>query len=827
MSASRGTYLGLFLLAGSVLMAEIALTRVMSVMLWGNYAFMVISTAMLGFGAAGTYLSIRQQAFSEQESRAFIGRNCLLFAVTLIVCVMIATRLGYDPVGDLSSWSNTLRLPLIYALLAVPFYFAGLAIVSILSRFSGQINSIYFADLVGAGTGALAVTLFLNYLGAPATLLVSSTLALLSRILLLEDDRTPRDHAAVAFFALAILGVTVADPWRITVPPSKGLHHMEPLVVDTQWSLLARIDVLESAERSLSFGSGVARDFYDRKVEYRSIYMDGSNPSRMLKAGQDPWFIPKLLSATPYYLRIDSPKVLTIGAGGGIDTMVALHYGASSVTAVEINPATVDLVKTRYSDYLGGLFEQPNVQLIAKEGRHLLTLDQNRYDVIRLTGVDTKAAAAIGANALDHAYLYTTDAIHDLWDHLSDDGVLSMNRGVGFQRARLLTVMLAALDELGVEEPQKHFLAANNGRWTDILLRRRPYSREEVDHYLEAAAEAKFEVEYDPFSAPRDNLANVIISMNKEERAAFVDAVPVNLRPVGDDSPFFFETSTLANYLRRALDFEPPEVASLPVGNPAIQRELDKINKITRSKYVPLKSGYGPLLVALAQAAILSAIFILLPLSKLRLEVRKNVSPITFIGYFSMLGMAFVLAELMFIQKNMIFLGGPTYSLSISLFSILVFSGLGSFATRMIDIDSPRLPVGIVLTVVVLLIGYNYYLRDVLPLLLDLGFGQRIALAIISLAPASFFMGMPFPVGIKILDQQAPNLIPWAWASNACITVIGSVLSVVLAMNWGFFAVLNVAAACYLVAALLMLRITGAESFSKATPSSQPEFEHQ
>ena len=158
----------------------------------------------------------------------------------------------------------------------------------------------------------------------------------------------------------------------------------------------------------------------------------------------------------------------------------------------------------------------------------------------------------------------------------------------------------------------------------------------------------------------------------------------------------------------------------------------------------------------------------------------------------------------------MIFLGGPTYSLAITLFSILIFSGLGAYTTRKIHIESARALVGIVLAIVVLLVAQNFYLRDVLPNLLDLGFGQRIALAVLSLAPASFVMGMPFPLGIRILDEHAPSLIPWAWGCNACMTVIGSVLSVVLAMNWGFFAALNVAAACYGVAAVLMLRVASA-----------------
>jgi hypothetical protein len=299
----------------------------------------------------------------------------------------------------------------------------------------------------------------------------------------------------------------------------------------------------------------------------------------------------------------------------------------------------------------------------------------------------------------------------------------------------------------------------------------------------------------------------MLIRMKPADRDEFIAAAPVNLRPVGDDSPFFFETSTLSNYLRRNIGWGQPDASLFEIDDPVIRKELGRASRTSKGGSVWLKSGYGPLLIALAQATVLSALFILLPLAKLRLEVRESVPRFAIVGYFSMLGLAFVLAELMFIQKHMIFLGGPTYSLAISLFAILVSSGLGAFATKRIRIDSPRIVAGIVLAVVVLLAGYNFYLRDVLPHLLDLGFGQRVVVAVLALGPVSFLMGMPFPLGIRMLAEMAPNMIPWAWGCNACMTVIGSVTSVVLAMNWGFFAALNAAAACYLIASILMLWI--------------------
>lgn len=794
MRATRTIYLGLFCLAGAVLMLEIALTRIMSVLMWGHYAFLVISTALLGFGAAGTWLSIWRKQRNESESRGFLARNCLLFAVTLVISVMICTRLGYEPTQAFQDTRNTVLLPVIYAILAVPFFFAGLAIGFLLSSFAHQVNAIYFSDLLGAGVGALVVTVFLNSIGAPATLVAAGTLALLSRVLFLGSLRRWTGYAWAGVFCAGLVAVAVTDPWGIPVPQTKGLHDHQDEIVDTRWSLLARIDILASSERPPRFGCGSSSAFFDRTLEYRTFFMDGSNPSRMIKAGQDPWFLPVLLSATPYAFDFDRPKVLTIGAGGGIDTMVALHHGAAHVTAVEINPVTVDLVTHDYAEYLGHLFERPNVTLVAAEGRHFLTRDDNQYDIIRLTGVDTRAASAIGANALDHAYLYTTEAVRDFWSHLTPDGIVAVSRASGWQRIRLLSVLLTSLEELGVADPGAHLAIVDNGRWSDVSLRRRPFTRKEIAGFLAWAERAQLEVVYDPFGPPRDNWADRLIRMSPAQREGFYESCDMNLRPVTDDSPFFFETKYLGTVLGEIFGSDRP--AKRKGGLPFRKR---------------LGSGYTTLLLALGQAIVLSVLFILAPLVRLRSESGSAARRGWSLTYFCLLGLGFILAELVFVQKYMIFLGGPTYSLSVTLFAILVFSGLGAYTAKRINITSRMALGGVLLTVVVLVVVQNLFLSWGLPHLLGFSFPMRIVLGIASLAAVSFVMGMPFPMGIRILDRTAPSLIAWAWGGNACLTVIGSVLSVIISMSWGFFIALAAAAGCYVLAGICATRMAVTE----------------
>ena len=778
-------------------MLEITLTRIFSVLMWGHHSFLVISTALLGFGAAGSYLSVKPKQYNQAESRRFLGRNCLYFALSLVLSVMVCTRLGYVPRRTFVDLYHTLMLPTMYFLLAVPFFFAGLSIGFLLSSFAKQINAIYFSDLLGGGLGALAVTFLLSNVGAPAGLLIAGLLAIFSGLLFLGPQRRWTAFAWLGGYAGLVVLVGVFDPWHIPVPRGKGLYRDHRKVVDTRWSLLARIDILPDAQRPLNFGCGTSKEFLDRPVAYRPFYMDGSNPSRMIKYDQDHWFIDKLLSATPYALAFEKPKVLIIGSGGGIDTLVALHHDAGHVTAVEINPATVALVRKDYADYIGNLFDRPNVTLLAEEGRHFLTVDRGKYDIIRLTGVDTRAASAIGANAQDHAYLYTVEAVRDLFNHLTDDGVLAITRG-GTQHIRLLAVILTSLEELGIADAPKRLVVVTNGRWTDVLVRRRPFRPDEVDAIIGWARPAKMKVMYDPLHE-RDNSDDRFVRLTPEDRERLYQESAENLRPVTDDSPFFFERKRLGDVLASMLSFDDAGAGKIRV-----------------------RSGYPMLLLALAGAGVLSVLLILLPLFGVRGGSRGTQNRGWSLAYFCMLGLGFILAELIFIQKYMIFLGGPIYSLSVTLFSILVFSGLGAYTAKRIDVSSPLARVGLLASVVALLLLTSAFLRWGLPQLLGYQFPVRVMLGIASLAPVSFLMGMPFPVGIRILERTSGGLIAWAWAGNACLTVIGSVLSVIISIHWGFYTAMMVAAVCYVLAGVCLLNMKVGQT-AMPKPAPDPE----
>ncbi|MBW2315788.1 MAG: hypothetical protein JRH10_16560 [Deltaproteobacteria bacterium] len=772
MRAEASHHVGIFLIAAAVLMLEVALTRIFSVMLWNHYTFLVISTALLGFGTAGSIAAISKFDDSAEATRRFLALHCTLFGVATIVCVMLVTRLDVEPAKILADRSNALKMVAMYLLSATPFFFAGLAICRLFTLHAAQINTLYFADLVGAGIGAMAMPFLLENIGAPTTVVLACATGTAAAVAFAGGaGRWLHGGAAAGFLALSAF-VLSADPWVVHPPMSKPLRLLEDKILHSQWSLHARIDVLETRKIPLNFGGGVSPDLY-RPVAYRTIYMDGSNPSRLIEAGQDPWFLERVVTAGPYQVAKPEPKVLIIGSGGGIDTLVARHHGASHVTAVEINPKTVELVTERFADYIGDPFSEPEVELIAAEGRHFLTLDDGRYDVVRLTGVDTAAAGASAGNALDTAYIYTVEAIRELWEHVAPGGVLGIHRASHWQTRRVVSILAAGLETEGIESLADRTFIVSNKRWSDVIVGKEPFSRAQIAALTAWAKESRLPVYYDPFENRGGELERLVRS-TPEERDLLIRVSRANIEPTTDDSPYFFEAISLGALWRY---WEGPAVLRTP------------------------NSGYLILFLTLIQAGILAAIFIVLPLVRLGGLRGRIAGNGWLIPYFSMLGLGFILVELVFIQKYMIVVGGPARAMSVTLFTVLVFGGLGAYFSQRIALDSRAAVVGSVGAVVGMVLLSLVFLRFGLPTVLGLGATARMAVGILVLAPVSFTLGLPFPLGVRLLERGSPDLVPWAWACNGFLTVIGSVLCLILSMAAGYTAALVLAAVCYGVAA--------------------------
>jgi len=779
-------YISTFLLTFSTLLFEIGLTRIFSVLTWHHFTPMIVSMALLGFGMAGASLTLRNRSGSGAVTLGFVSRHAFRFGFATILSVLLITRIHFEPLAITRDWTQLLSLFSYYVLLTIPFFFAGLALGGIIFLFQTDISRVYFSDLLGASTGSLVSVWAIPTLGVTNLVIGVGLLGACAGLVMDSLEKgfgNVKNWLQVTFLGLCLAAGLYFDPYLVHVPPSKPLFYgVNPWKTDSdlvlsRWSVVGRIDITRPIRRQLSaFGGEVSSRVRDIQWEHVFIYQDGQAPTGILKTDGNLSKMPFLrnyLQAAPYALQ-RNPKVLVIGIGGGVDGLIALAHGATEVVGVDINRFITEAITRRYDRYTGRIFNRPDVKIIVAEGRHYLSRTKDCYDLIQLSGVDTFTALASGAYALTETYLYTTEAIKEYWNHLHDGGILSFSRWYfkpPRETLRLAAMMVQALEEMGIPEPWRHIAIVNGASWAETLLKKTPFSPEEMEVLRTWARENRFELMYDPYVV-MDSEFDAVLRSSGRDREEFFDRYVYNVRPASDDRPFFFDYYKWKHLFRK---------------------ETGKYGFIATS--MPL--SLWTLLFSLIQILLLAIFGILYPHLKLKEALTAKRGKLAVVCYFGALGLGFIFIEIALIQKLMVFLGGPTYSFSITLFSILLFSGLGSYFTGWLNLEPKKIFLTLPLVLVLLSVGVSQALSLAVPHWLGFSLPVRAGLAVLVLAPLAFVMGMPFPSGIRLLSRYEPNLVPWAWAANSFLTVFGSLFCIFLSMMLGFQMVFYLAALVY------------------------------
>ena len=173
--------------------------------------------------------------------------------------------------------------------------------------------------------------------------------------------------------------------------------------------------------------------------------------------------------------------------------------------------------------------------------------------------------------------------------------------------------------------------------------------------------------------------------------------------------------------------------------------------------------------------------------------------------YFSGLGCGFIMIEIVLIQQFSLLLGEPVYTFAIVLSALLVFTALGAYLSGRYNLQTFKALRKVILILSVVLLITSIFLAPLFGRAIALPMWGRIILSIIIVFPIGVLLGMPFPTGIKIVAQQHPDIIPWAWGINGFFTVIGTVFALILSMIFGFQAVLWIAILIYLFSMVIFL----------------------
>ena len=779
----RATLIGIAAVSAALLMTELALTRIFSVTMYYHFAFLAISIALFGLSASGVAIYVLRRRLAAADTRELLTVGALLHAIATIVALAFLVRIR---VGLNYSPENLALMLAIYGLAALPFFTGGAVISLAFARTAERINVLYAADLLGAAAGCLALIPLLNNLGAPGVVLTASGLSTIAAVCFAPRARRRIALIGLLFFSLPA-GAQVAGAKPFAVSDTKG--HEGDRVLFSKWNSFSRVAVYDRAHGDWSLsprftGKRGGSLFMDIDSAASTPILEGSGH---LDAAR---FLRYELTALAYHL-VERPggfRALVIGPGGGRDLVSALVFGASHVDGVEINPIIADdVMRNRFRDFSGGIYTNARVRIAVDDGRSFVRRTPDRYDVIQASLVDTWAATAAGAYTLTENSLYTSEAFGEYLDHLTDEGVLTITRWV-FDGLRLVSLAQEACAMRGLD-PTRHLAIVRYDRVATFLLKKTPFTPTDVERLASNAQAMGFTVLYAPgvegsdlgadppeMNRSRTSATDYARFITAPDRRTFIDGYPLDIRPTTDDRPFFFHTTRLAD------QFDVAFGRSMLFGN-----------------------GLSALLTLFGISATLVALFVLVPLALS--GGRPGTGWARWLAYFGALGAGFMLLEVAMLQRFVLLLGHPVYSLTVTLFSLLLGTGLGSFLTRAVsDARVRRVTTSALVAIVLLALAA----RMAIPWLVDVAIpwplNVRIAVAVAILVPAGVLLGMALPGGMRILAARRPEIAPWGWGMNGAFSVIGATLAVFIAMNWGFSATFLAAAAVYTLAAAVFPR---------------------
>jgi spermidine synthase len=507
------------------------------------------------------------------------------------------------------------------------------------------------------------------------------------------------------------------------------------------------------------------------------------------------------ITALAYVLR-GGRKTLIIGPGGGRDVLTALTFGSTNVDAVELNPIIVDAVNKYFGDFTGRLYQLPQVHLTIDDGRHFVRRSTDTFGLIQLALVDTWASTAAGAFALSENTLYTREAFTDYLNHLEPDGMLTVTRWLEYpprETLRVVSLARAALQQVGVSDVRRNILVAGTPplrrghRFASVVVSRRPFTDTEIAAAREFIHRMGFTELYLP-DAPRDPIFSQLITTTDVRE--FLQRYEFDVSPSTDDRPFFFNPVKPLDFLR---PWQPR----------------------------PGRMGVQLLARLMAVVTLLLALFIFVPLYARRRSALAAVDSLarwSTLLYFGALGAGFMLIEVALISKLVLFLGPPIYALTVALCSLLIAAGLGSYWSGR-NIGAGHGALRWVLAAALVAIAALCVMLDAVftRLLANSSFAASVALTVGTLGPVGFLMGMPFPLGLRLLDRVGPEwaqLVPWVWGINGAASVLGSILAISVAINLGFRVTMLVGLCMYAAALAASGHLAGGSLPQAALPEA-------
>ncbi len=766
---------------------------------------MIISLALLGYGMSGTFISLAQHSLTKKYKHVFVTL-ILLFGLSSSGMFLFAQTIPFNAEEILWNTKQILNLSAVFLVLTIPFFLAASAICLTLRCYKENISSIYGCDLLGAGFGSIIAIILLYFLLPLAALFFTSICILLAAVAACWELKLKyRRPITLGSMFLAISIIIAFQHMELKLSPYKGLQQSMRIkgarVIGETSSPLGLLTILESTQIPLRHVPGLSLNNHQEPLPQLGIFTDGDNMTVITKKAEHRdqlSYLDQVSSALAYHLN-EPDNVLILGTGGGADVIQAQYHGVPHIEAVELNPQIPSLISRRFVDFSGKIFDGTTTKLYINEIRGFVKRSKQHYNLIQLALTDGFTGSAAGVYALNESYLYTVEALQDYILRLAPDGYLAISRWIKMpprDTLKLFATAIESLKRIGVTEPADRLVLIRSWQTSTLLIKQSKFTETELRDVQTFCDERSFDIAFGPtITAGQPNRYNILSrplfylaarSLAGNETASFIDNYKFNITPATDDKPYFhhfFKWSSLPEILRLR------QQGSAPL----------------------LEAGYLVLVATLLAAIIVSSVLILLPLlvlQKKSLVQSCTVNKAHVLIFFFLIGIAFLFVEIAFLQKFILFLHHPIYSIATVLASFLIFAGLGSLGSQKIS-DSISLSLTIKLvvsSVAVLCVLYVLTLDHLFTFFGGRPLVVRIVVSVVLIAPLATLMGMPFPLALKKLVDREEQFVPWAWGINGCASVISATLATLLAIHFGFTQLLILAVFLYCISSWVFVK---------------------
>jgi hypothetical protein len=770
---------GLFLLTLATLLVETLDARLLSVLTWYHLSFFAVSLAMLGMAAGAVFVFLHPSPFARDDARRSLSRVTLWFAMAVPISHVMTLSIPFPALAS-RSVMEVLSVAVSTAVLGVPFVLSGVAVTTALTRCGGAVSRLYAFDLLGAAAGCALVVPLLERTNVSSAILIAGASAAAAAVCFSRFARDSRTRRAAALaVALAVLAIANTGPYealQIAYPKNRQLWRTNSLNAVTRWNSHSYVLVQRPREEAaFMWGPGRGAERFRSRIAWLAI--DGEAGTPITEWHGDPSALEWVsydVTSLPYHLR--QGAVAVVGVGGGRDVLSAIWGRNAPIVGVDVNRIMIELLEHTYRDF-AGIAARPDVTLVHDDGRAYLTRTDRRFDVIQMSLVDTWAATGAGAFTLSENGLYTLEAWRVFLDRLTADGVLSVSRWFdpanASETSRLVSLGVAALLDRGVARPLDHLLLVVRDRVATMMVGVAPFTADDRRRIDRVAAARDFHVAIAPW---QERTASPLLhAISRSATWADLDRAttdPVyDLTPPTDRRPYYF------NMLRPRALFD----AGLRNRGGAIGGNLQATLL---------------LLALLGISTVLVALIVVWPLVSAGRPAMSDTRFAVAMTYFAAIGAGYMLIQIGLLQRLAVYIGHPTYTLAIVLFSMLLFTGLGSLLSQRLPLSGRELVPWIPIAIAVAVVAVVLALPPVLAATVTSGLAVRTACVLACAAPLSMLLGICFPLGVRLLEPAA-GITPWVWGVNGAFSVLASIAGVAISMWIAIDANFWIAAAIY------------------------------